>query len=192
MTGVRTGRNCHIAPSAEVGIHGPDEQTVIGDDATIRAGSVVYGGVVIGNGLTTGHDVLVREDSRLGDDVLIGTKSVLDGSLDIGSNVSIQTGVYLPREVRVGDNVFFGPHAVVTNDPYPVRESSVLVETVIEDHVSVGANATLLPGVTIGKGSFVAAGAVVTSDVPPGTLAVGAPARFEELPPRLTGRNQIA
>lgn len=155
---------------------------VIGDEATIRAGTIIYADVTIGDRFQTGHDALVREETRIGDDVLIGTNSVVDGKTTIGSNVSIQTGVYIPSRTAIGDDVFLGPHAVLTNDPYPVRTDADLEGPVLEDGVSVGANATILPGVTVGEGAFVAAGALVTDDVAPGELAVGAPARTEPLP----------
>ncbi|WP_459192001.1 acyltransferase [Halosimplex sp. J119] len=190
---VRTGARCDIAETAVVGESGGDTDapTRIGDDATIRGGTIVYRDVEIGDGFSTGHHALVRGGTTLGDDVLVGSHAVLDGDLDVGSHVSCQTGVYLPPETTVGDNVFLGPHAVVTNDPYPVRPTSELVGATIESGASVGANATILPGVTVGEGSFVAAGAVVTEDVPSESLAVGAPAIHEPLPEELRGGNEL-
>ena len=184
------GEGCDIAETAIVGANanGP---TRIGDDATIRAGTIIYGDVEIGDGFTTGHNALVREDTTIGDDTLIGTHVVLEGSVEVGSRVSLQTGAYLPTNTTVSDKVFFGPHAVVTNDPYPVRESSELNGVTIESGATVGSNATILPGVTIGKNAFVAAGAVVTGDVPSDSLAVGAPATHEPLPDYLQGGNDL-
>ena len=164
----------------------------IGAGSTIRAGTIVYDDVVMGEGCSTGHNALIRELSELGDDVLVGTNAVIDGRTTVGSNVSIQTGVYIPSETTIGDDVFLGPYAVLTNDPYPIRQDVPLEGPTLEDGVSVGANATVLPGVTVGEGSFVAAGAVVTEDVPPETLAVGTPATHRPLPERLRGWNEIA
>jgi acetyltransferase-like isoleucine patch superfamily enzyme len=169
-----------------------DEPTRVGADATIRAGSIVYGNVRIGDGFTTGHDVLIREETTIGDDVLVGTKTVIDGQTTIGSHVSLQTNVYVPTQTTIGDNVFVGPGAVMTNDEYPVRTDVELEGPTIEDGASIGANATILPGVTIGENAFVAAGAVVTADVPPDSLAVGAPASIQPLPDPLEGPNQLA
>ncbi|MFC6718258.1 DapH/DapD/GlmU-related protein [Natrialbaceae archaeon GCM10025810] len=192
MSEVICGTGCTIDDDATVGYGTFDEPTRIGDDATIRAGSIVYGDVVVGDEFTTGHDVLVREGTTIGDDALVGTKSVIDGASAIGSHVSIQTGVYVPTETTIGDNVFLGPNAVLTNDEYPIRTDDGLEGPTIEDGASVGANATLLPGVTVGENAFVAAGAVVTDDVPPDSLAVGAPARAQTLPDPLRGPNRIA
>lgn len=163
----------------------------IGDDATIRAGTIIYNDTEIGDGFSTGHYAIVREDTTIGDDVLVGTNTVIDGTSTIGSNVSLQTGVYIPSHTTIGSNVFIGPCATLTNDPYPVREEIDLEGPTVEDHVSIGANATILPGVTVGEGSFVAANATVVEDVPPETLAVGTPAAHQELPERLTGGNEL-
>lgn len=165
--------------------------TVIGSDSIIRRGTIIYADVEIGDRFTTGHNALVREQTRAGDDVLVGTNVTIDGRTTIGSNVSLQTDVYVPAETVIGDNVFVGPAAVLTNDPYPVRTNVDLVGPTLEDGASIGANATILPGVTIGEDSFVAAGSVVTEDVPPRTLAVGSPAQHRELPPQLNGGNQL-
>ncbi len=181
---VEIGENVTIDDPRLVG-YGRDDSAppaVIGDEATIRAGTIVYADVTIGDRFQTGHNALIREETRIGDDVLIGTQCVVDGQTTIGSNVSVQTGVYIPSETTIGDDVFIGPHAVLTNDPYPVRVDVDLEGPVLEDGVSVGANATILPGVTVGEGAFIAAGAVVTDDVAPGELAVGAPAKTEPLP----------
>jgi acetyltransferase-like isoleucine patch superfamily enzyme len=88
--------------------------------------------------------------------------------------------------------VFLGPDAVLTNDSYPLRVDTDLEGATLGDDVSIGANATVLPGVTVGKGSFVAAGAVVTEDVPPHRLAVGVPAETRPLPEELDRGNVLA
>lgn len=191
---VRLGKHCQIDDDVTLGCAYDDHgrPTIIGDDATIRSGSIVYAAVEAGDRLTTGHNVLVRERSELGDDVLVGTNVVIDGRVTVGSRVSLQTGVYVPPETVIGDDVFVGPGAVLTNDPYPIRTPADLDGPTIEDDVSIGANATLLPGVTVGSEAFVAAGAVVTRDVPPGTLAMGTPAEPRTLPPELRGGNDIS
>jgi acetyltransferase-like isoleucine patch superfamily enzyme len=186
------GDGCTIDETATVGYGEFDAPTRIGDDATIRAGTIVYGDVSIGDGFATGHDALIREGTTIGDDVLVGTKTVVDGTTTIGSHVSLQTDVYVPAETTIGRNVFVGPSAVLTNDEYPVRTDDGLEGPTIEDGASIGANATLLPGVTVGENAFVAAGAVVTEDVPPDSLAMGTPATVRPLPEQLEGPNRLA
>lgn len=188
MTDAAFGPEADVHPDATLRERdgaGPD----IGRNPTIRSGTVVYADVEVGDRFTTGHGALVREGTTIGDDALVGTHAVVDGNCTIGDDATLQTGVYLPQETTVGDRVFFGPHAVLTNDPYPLRTETALAGPTVEDDVSVGANATVLPDVTVGAGAFVAAGAVVTEDVPPGTLAVGAPATHEPLPEALAGGN---
>lgn len=194
MAELVSGESTHVDEGATVGYEydvdcGP---TVLGDDSTVRQGSIVYADVRAGDEFVTGHGVLVREHSTFGDDVVVGTDTVIDGRVDVGSHVSIQTGVYVPPETAVGDNVFLGPRAVLTNDPYPVRKEIELDGPTIEDGASIGANATVLPGVTVGENAFVAAGAVVDRDVPPDTLAMGVPVEFAPLPDDLEGGNLIA
>ncbi|MWV65479.1 N-acetyltransferase [Halorubrum sp. JWXQ-INN 858] len=186
---VRIGENSRI--DDDVTFEPGDEGIRIGSDARIRSGSILYSDVVVGDGLTTGHDAVLREGTRIGDETLVGTKSVIDGHTTIGNRVSLQTGVYVPSETTIGDGAFLGPNVVLTNDPYPVRTAVELEGPTIEADASIGANATVLPGVTVGEGAFVAAGAVVTEDVPARTLALGAPARHRPLPDRLTGGNDL-
>lgn len=193
MTTYETGADANIDDGATVGYQHADDAsaTVLGDRARVRAGTIIYTDVQIGDDFITGHRALVREKTTIGDSVVVGTDTVIDGTTRIGSHVSLQTGVYVPSDTEIGDNVFIGPRAVLTNDPYPVRRDVDLVGPVIEDSVSIGANATLLPEVHVGRGSFVAAGAVVTRDVPPETLAVGTPAVHKQLPEELSPENML-
>jgi acetyltransferase-like isoleucine patch superfamily enzyme len=149
----------------------------IGDNALIRSGSIIYSNVKIGNGLKTGHNVLIRENSIIGDNVLIGTNSTLDGNCKIGNSVSVQTGAYITIGTTIEDEVFIGPRAVTTNDKYMFYGAKLIGPT-IKRKAKIGANATLLPGIVIGEGAVIGSGAVVTRDVPAGTTVVGNPARI--------------
>jgi acetyltransferase-like isoleucine patch superfamily enzyme len=193
MTEASIGKDSDISGDAVVGhSYNSDESPPhVGKAATVRSGTIIYCDVVIGDGFTTGHDALIREKTTIGDSVLVGTQTIIDGYSDVGSHVSLQSGVYIPSYTNIGDNVFIGPHAVLTNDPHPIRRDVDLDGPYIEDGASVGANATILPGISVGQNAFVAAGAVVTEDVPSDTLAVGAPARHRSLPPELEGGNEI-
>jgi acetyltransferase-like isoleucine patch superfamily enzyme len=128
---------------------------------------------------------MIREKTRIGDRVSIGTSVVIDGNTRIGDDVSLQSMVYIPTNTTIGDHVFIGPNAVLTNDRYPPSGIGGLVGPVIEHHAAIGANATILPGVHIGEGALVAAGAIVTRDIPAYKLAVGVPAKIQDLPPTL-------
>jgi acetyltransferase-like isoleucine patch superfamily enzyme len=191
---VNTGQNCSIDEDATVGHEYASDAspTEIGTGATIRSKSIIYCDVIIGDDFTTGHSVLVREETTIGDDVLLGTNTVVDGYSAIDSHVSVQTGVYIPSYTTIESNVFLGPHCVLTNDPFPIRQDVELEGPTIKQGASIGANATVLPSVTVGENAFVAAGAVVIDDVPANTLAAGVPATHHPLPDEIKGGNTIA
>ncbi|MEB3756730.1 MAG: N-acetyltransferase [Desulfurococcales archaeon] len=150
--------------------------SILGSKVHIRPGTSIYEGSFIGNNVETGHNVLIRENVRIGDNTVIGSSSVVDGRVRIGNNVRIESGVYIPPESIIEDSVFLGPFAVVTNDRYPM--SKKLIGVYIEEGAVIGANAILIAGVKISKRSIVAAGSVVTRDVPPGSVVAGVPARI--------------
>jgi acetyltransferase-like isoleucine patch superfamily enzyme len=154
--------------------------STIGDHAVLRSGTIIYCDVIIGNNFQSGHNTLIREKTRIGDRTAIGTATVIDGNTEIGNYVSLQSMVYIPTNTTIGDHVFIGPNAVLTNDRYP--PSGCLKGPIVKAHAAIGANATILPGVCIGEGAFVAAGSVVTHDIPDRMMAIGTPARIKELP----------
>lgn len=188
------GKGCVVQENVIIGLEYKQgcEEARIGDNALIRWGTIIYGDVVIGDNFKTGHSVLIREKTTIGDNVLVGTNSIIDGYVEIGSFVKIESGVYIPAHTRVGNYVFIGPCAVFTNDKYPqrLRDKYEPKGPVLEDNVTVGANATLLPGVHIGEGSMIGAGSVVTKNVPPWSLALGAPAKVQPLPDKLREPNR--
>jgi len=183
------GKNCTTQPLAIVGLeYRPDcEPAQLGSDCIVRARTIIYGDVIIGDGFRTGHNALIREHTTIGDYVLVGTGTVIDGEVSIGSYVSIQTAVYIPTNTTIGSYVFIGPCAVLTNDKYPLRQRASYqpLGPTLCDHVTIGANVTILPGIVIGEGAVIAAGSVVTQDVAPWSLAVGSPARIRPLPDHL-------
>lgn len=164
----------------------------IGENALIRANTILYCNVRIGNNFQTGHNVLIRENTVIGDNVSIGTNSVIEGNSNIGNNVNIQSNVFIPINTVIEDFVFIGPNAVLTNDKYPPSRKGVnLGGPILRKGVSVGANTVILPGVEIGEGSIISAGAVVTKDVLEWKLAMGCPARVTDLPEDLRVWNNI-
>jgi len=168
--------NNHIIQEDVIIGNSDSGQVVIGDNAIIRSGSIIYSDVRIGNGLKTGHRILIREKSEIGNNVLIGTNVVLDGHCKLGNNVSVQTGAYITINTTIEDDVFIGPRVVTANDKYMVTGAKLIGPT-IKKGAKIGANSTLLPGVVIGEGAVVGSGAVVTKNVPAGATVVGNPAR---------------
>ncbi len=154
-------------------------ETRVGARAVIRSHTVIYAGNVIGDDFQTGHGVLVREENQIGNNVSIGSHSIVEHHVRIGDNVRLHSNVFVPEFSILEDDCWLGPNVVVTNARYP-RSRSVkeqLRGAHIKRGAKIGANATLLPGVTIGENALVGAGAVVTHDVPDGAVVVGNPAR---------------
>jgi len=162
----------------------------IGDNCQIRPGAI-YSTAKIGNNTRTGHNFLIREHTTIGDGCLIGTNVVIDNNCNIGNNCSFQTGAYIPTGSKIGNRVFLGPNASLTNDKTPLRTEYHLEIITLKDDVTVGSNATLMPGITVGEGAFIAGGAIVTRDVPAWTLAKGCPAKFSDLPESLKKPNRL-
>ena len=158
----------------------PELELVIGDDAHIRSHTVIYAGNVIGRRLQTGHGVLIRESNQIGDDVSVGSHSIVEHHVRIGDHVRIHSNVFIPEFSVLEAGSWVGPNVVFTNAVYPqgagVKDS--LHGPILREGAKIGANATLLPGVVIGRDALVGAGAVVVADVPDGKVVVGNPARI--------------
>ncbi len=124
--------------------------------------------------------VHILPGARIGTDCNICDHVFIENDVRVGDRVTIKSGVQLWDGVRLADDVFVGPNATFTNDLMPRSRNPdfIPLETHVEAGASIGANATILPGLTIGARAMVAAGAVVTRDVPPDTLVAGNPARI--------------
>jgi len=153
------------------------ELTLIGGNCTIRSGTAIYSNVTLGNDVAFGHNALVRENVTIGGGTKLGTNSVIDGSSSIGNQVSVQTGVYICTYSTVEDSVFLGPCCVFTNDRYVTQKPFKLIGPTVKKGASIGANALLFPGVTVGEGAVVGSQAMVNVDVPPRTIFAGIPAK---------------
>ena len=129
----------------------------------------------IGKNVKIWHFTYVGDDTEIGNNVKIGSLVHIDYNVKIGDNTLIEGAVYIPPLSRIGNNVFIGPAAVLTNDPYP--PSNKMVGVTIEDNAIIGSRAVIKAGVTVGKNSVVAMGAVVTKDVPENIVVVGIPAK---------------
>ena len=122
---------------------------------------------------------VVLPDATIGSDCNICANCFIENEVTVGNRVTIKCGVQLWNGIKLEDDVFIGPNVAFTNDIFP-RSGKHLAEhpkTVIQRGASIGANATILPGITIGVDAMVGAGAVVTSNVPPGAVVTGNPAR---------------
>ncbi len=138
------------------------ESTQIGSGTRIWAFAHVLPGAVIGENCNICNGVFI------------------ENNVVVGNRVTVKSGAQLWDGIRLGDDVFVGPNATFTNDRFP-RSGQHLdshPETVVEAGASIGANATLLPGVRIGSGAMVGAGAVITRSVPPNAIVIGNPARI--------------
>ena len=182
---VQIGKNAVIEEYVIIGVpprgKKPGElSTIIGDDAVIRSHTVIYAGNKIGRNFQTGHHVLVREENEFGDNVSIGSSSVIEHHIRMGNNVRIHSQAFVPEMSVLEDGAWIGPNAVITNAAYPLSPNvkNELKGALIKKNAKVGANATLLPGVTIGENSLVGAGAVVTKDVPANKVVAGNPAKI--------------
>ena len=122
----------------------------------------------------------VLPGARIGADCNICDHVFVENDVVVGDRVTVKCGVQLWDGVRLSDDVFVGPNVTFTNDPFPRSRAypSSLPLTVVEQYASLGGNATILPGLTIGRGAMVGAGAVVTRDVPAGAIVVGNPGRI--------------
>jgi len=145
----------------------------------VHATAVVDPRAEIGDGTRVWINVQVREHARIGRDCVISKDAYIDHAVQIGDRCKIQNGVSVYHGVTLGDDVFVGPNACFTNDKVPRAFNTdwKITETRIERGASLGANCTIICGVTVGEYAMVAAGSVVTHDVPPYTLVMGSPAR---------------
>ncbi len=142
--------------------------------------ALVDEGAVIGKGTKVWHFCHVMKGAQIGEHCVFGQNVNVDGGVRIGNNVKVQNNVSIYTGLEIEDDVFLGPSCVLTNVTNPrsqVNRHSLYEKTVIRRGATVGANATIVCGVTLGRYCFVAAGAVVTKDVPDYALVVGNPAR---------------
>lgn len=120
--------------------------------------------------------VILTDD--IGANCVIHAPVWIGKGVQIGENCKIQAFAFIPTGVRLQKGVFIGPHVCFTNDKHPPSFGQHWSDTLVEEGAVIGANATILPGVTIGFGARVGAGAVVTKDVPPNRVVVGNPAHI--------------
>jgi acetyltransferase-like isoleucine patch superfamily enzyme len=138
----------------------------------------IAGDAVVGAGTYIWHNCQVMPGAKIGENCKLGKSVYVDFGVQIGSGVKIQNGISIYKGVTVEDDVLLGPHMAFTNDLYPraFNNEYEVVPTLVKTGASVGANATIICGVVLGRYCMVGAGAVVTTDVPDYALVVGNPA----------------
>jgi acetyltransferase-like isoleucine patch superfamily enzyme len=177
--GAVLGKRPRLRPGSSAHREGGPPELVIEDGVTVCCGAVVYAGARLGPGAIVGDQAQVRERAVIGAGSVVGRGSSVDFDVSVGERVLIQTGVYVTGGTLVEDDVFIGPGVTTTNDDTMGRHArgEALRGATLRRACRVGGGAVLVPGVEVGEEAFVAAGAVVTSDVPPRAVVMGVPAR---------------
>ncbi|HUE78783.1 MAG TPA: acyltransferase [Sphingomicrobium sp.] len=149
-------------------------------DMFIHPSAIVDPSAQIGTGTCLWVNVQVREQAAIGRNCILSKDVYLDHGVTIGDNCKIQNSVSIYHGVTIEDDVFVGPSACFTNDRVPraFNNDWVVSPTMVRRGASIGANATIVCGITIGEYAMVAAGSVVTKDVEPFALVIGNPARM--------------
>ncbi|MCU0798678.1 MAG: transferase [Candidatus Thermoplasmatota archaeon] len=180
---VELGNGCtvedHVILGAPVKGDDPYPVTAIGDGSMIRSHTVIYSGNRIGRNFQTGNKANIRETNDIGDDVSIGTLSVVEHHVTIGNRVRVHSQVFIPEFSVLEDGCWLGPGVVLTNARFPntAYTKEELKGPRIRSGARIGANSTVLPGVTVGQLALVGAGSVVTRDVLEREVVAGNPAR---------------
>jgi UDP-2-acetamido-3-amino-2,3-dideoxy-glucuronate N-acetyltransferase len=178
------GKPPHLGPFSTAPRERPPA-TVLHDGVAVLAGAVVFAGAELGEGVVVGDQAHVRERTIVGAETTIGRGTAIDNDIRIGRRVRIQTNCYIAAYAAIEDDVFVAPGVVTTNDNTMARRGPEErnVGPTLRRACRIGAGAVLCPGIEVGEEAFVAAGAVVTSDVRSGAVVMGVPARERRLVP---------
>jgi acetyltransferase-like isoleucine patch superfamily enzyme len=157
----------------------PVAALTIEDGAVICCGAIVFAGASIGAGVIIGDQAYVRERTVVGPGTVIGRGSAVDNDVLVGARVRVQTDVYVTAYSAIEDEVFIGPGVLTTNDSTMARhdDDHPVVGATLRRACRVGGAVVITPGIEIGEEAFVAAGAVVTKDVPARGVVMGVPGR---------------
>jgi acetyltransferase-like isoleucine patch superfamily enzyme len=188
------GKQPRPSPTSTVKILEPLPGLILGEGCSVGTGAVIYAGTRIGRQTMIADQAFVRERCTLGSFIIVGRGVTVENETSIGDYTKIQSGAYVTAYMLIEDHVFLAPGVYTTNDNFMGRTPERFKHrkgATIRHGARVGANTTLLPGIEIGREAFVAAGAVVTQDVPPATLVMGVPARqLRSVPEREWAENQ--
>lgn len=191
---VRIGDNCRILDgailgkrpakaslSATTGTAASYHPLVMGRAVTVGAGCIIHVGAEIGDMVFLGDQATVREDVIIGEYTIIGRGVTVENKVSIGRKCKIETEAYITAMTTIEDYCFIAPEVTFTNDNFLGRTEErkrLFGGPIIKRGARIGANATILPNIVIGEDALVAAGAVVTKDVPPRVIVVGSPAKI--------------
>ena len=154
--------------------------TKIGDNCFIRRGAIIYDDVIIGSNCTVGHGAIIRSGAIIEKNVSIGNLNQIEGECVIGEGTRFHSNVHIAQFSKVGKRCFIAPGFVSTNTPHPFCPhyiTTCIKGVTLEDDVKIGCNVSTVPGVTIGHGSLIGIGAVITKDMPAEMVIVGFPAK---------------
>lgn len=183
-SGTSIGRDSFIGSNCIIGEYWMDFCTdrerhihplKIGNKALVRSGSIIYAGSEIGDNFQTGHQVTIREKSKIGTNVSIGTLSDVQGNCKIGNYVRLHSNVHIGQLSVIDDFVWIFPYVVLTNDPTPPSDHFVGVH--VHPFAIVATGAIIMPGIEIGQDALVAASAMVNKPVEPYAVVGGNPAK---------------
>ncbi|QTL97694.1 N-acetyltransferase [Iocasia frigidifontis] len=167
---------------------------VIGNGALIGTGVVIYAGSVIGADVLIADLATVRENVSIGNNTIVGRNVAVENCCKIGANCKLETNAYLTAYSVLEDDVFIAPSLVTTNDNFVGRSRERFKYqqgVTVKKGGRIGANATILPGITINEESLVAAGSVVTEDTPARKIVMGVPAKvYRDVPAEQLLENQ--
>lgn len=172
---VELGEGCTIGDFCVIGHPGPGgghPPLRLGPGATVRSHAVLYEGSTIGPRLETGHHVVIREGATIGENLRVGNFSDIEGACRIGDYVRMHSYAHVGRGADIGDFVWLFSLTTLMNDPLP--PSHLADPVVVGDMATICVNAQLMPGVRIGRGAFIASGAVARGEIPPAVIVSGA------------------
>jgi acetyltransferase-like isoleucine patch superfamily enzyme len=166
-----------------------DKKTLIGKGVKIESGTVIYGGVEIGNDSGIGHNTVIRFNTMIGVHSVVANFCMLEGNIEIGNHTLIHSNNHIGQKTTIGDYVFMAPFCVTTNDSkmiYYRKEYSqkgdhwkLLQGPTIKEGTRIAVGVIIFPAVVIGLHAVLGAGAMVTKDVPDYAIVFGSPAKIK-------------
>lgn len=176
--GAVVGKRVRLGPQSTASRDEP-AGTVLEQGSAVLTGAVIFAGARLGPGAIAADQCQIRERATIGADTVIGRGSAVDNDVTVGARVRVQSNCYVTAYTEIDDDVFVGPGVTTTNDNTMGRHprGAPLQGPRLRRACRIGGGAVICPGIVIGEEAFVAAGSVVTKDVPSRTVVMGVPAR---------------